>query len=407
MSVVKYLQHYTEEETSIADAISSHWQKVLCIPAFDEADTLPVLLKRLSTEQDLLIILLLNSPQSADVSALSRTRQSGEQIKQKYSLQQSLSSDCQLLQLNQNNSHILLLERYAVPDKQGVGLARKIVCDIACKLIQDDKILSPWIHNTDADVTLPDDYFSVSAMLTDENIAAALFAFKHKNNAQPELQRALELYEYSLYYYVEALKWAESNYAFHTVGSTLLLHYRHYALARGFPKRAAGEDFYLLNKLRKTGRILELDSPLLTLSGRSSARVPFGTGPAVNKISALQNPDEEYLFYHPQCFVHLKNWINTIPELWESKKLSKPIKDKLLLNSLITIGADQALVHALENSKNQESFIKHMNNWFDAFRTLKLIHELRDTSLHSINMMHLQSYKEDFPFIKSPVKVMP
>ena len=225
MSVAKYLQHYAEEETSIADAISCHWQKVLCIPAFDEADTLPVLLKRLSTEQDLLIILLLNSPQSADVSALSRTRQSGEQIKQKYSLQQSLSSDCQLLQLNQNNSHILLLERYTVPDKQGVGLARKIACDIACKLIQDSKILSPWIHNTDADVTLPDDYFSVSAKLTDENIAAALFAYKHKNNDQPELQRALELYEYSLYYYVEALKWAGSNYAFHTVGSTLLLHY--------------------------------------------------------------------------------------------------------------------------------------------------------------------------------------
>lgn len=400
MSIAKYLRHYAEDEIKFTEELQHQWQQVICIPAFDEVDSLPALIQRLSTAHDLLLILLLNSPESVGPDAVLRTQQLGTLIKQQFNLQQTLHEDCQLLELNKNNSHILLIEKYAIPDKQGVGLARKIACDIACKLIHDNKILSPWIHNTDADVILPPDYFAASRQLHNKpNVAAALFPFKHKRNPQDKLQRSLQLYEYSLFYYVEALKWAGSPYAFHTVGSTLLLHYNHYALARGFPKRSAGEDFYLLNKLRKIGAIKSLSSPVMTLSGRASTRVPFGTGPAINKINILQNPDADYGFYHPDCFLHLKNWLAVIPALWENRELNTLIKDELLLNSLITIGAEKAVTHALNNSSDQKSFIKHMHNWFDAFRTLKLIHQLRDTALQSIELKQLKAYQENFPFI--------
>ena len=144
---------------------------------------------------------------------------------------------------------------------------------------------------------------------------------------------------------------------------------------------------------------LTLASPVITLSGRASTRVPFGTGPAINKISTLQNPDADYGFYHPDCFLHLKNWLAVIPALWENRELNTLIKDELLLNSLITIGAEKAVTHALNNSSDQKSFIKHMHNWFDAFRTLKLIHQLRDTALQSIELKQLKAYQENFPFI--------
>lgn len=404
MSVGKYLQHYAEGEIEFVETLTTKWQEVICIPAFDETDTLPILLNTLSAEKNLLLILVLNSPASAINSAATlRTQKLGELIKQLFPLQQTVSEHCQLLQLNENASHILLIEHYSIPDKAGVGLARKIACDIACKLIHDKKISSPWIHNTDADVTLPTGYFSASKKL-DKKSAAGIYAFKHLKDSNPILKNALQLYEFSLFYYVEALKWAGSPYAFHTIGSTLLLNHKAYALARGFPKRVAGEDFYLLNKLRKIGKIESLTEPVITLSGRPSKRVPFGTGPAINKISELNSPDEEYLFYHPKCFQYLKEWLTLLPNLWQNKDLKSLLEDEILFNSLITLGAEEAILHARNNSTTQSGFVKQLHNWFDAFRTLKLIHSLRDTAHDSINFEQLQNFKDDFSFIDQTKK---
>ena len=404
MSVGKYLKHYAENEIELVQDLENQWQDVVCIPAYDEAETLPLLLKNLSQQSNLLLILVLNSPESASNSeTLQRTQELGDLFKQQFSLQQNLSENCQLRQLNNIGSHLLLLEHYSIPDKQGVGLARKIACDIACQLIHDKKVLSPWIHNTDADVDLPSEYLSISLQLNN-GTTAALFPFKHENNPQEKLQLCLELYDYSLHYYVEALLWSASPYAFHTIGSTLLLHHHYYALARGFPKRSAGEDFYLLNKLKKIGDIQTLSAPVITLSGRASSRAPFGTGPAINKISDFKNPVDEYLFYHPHCFLLLKNWLTLMPTLWAEMDLQSLIDDELLLNCLLQIGVEEALSHARQHSKNQDSFVKHMHNWFDAFRTLKLIHSLRDKGLGSINKMQLNNFKNDFPFIASAEK---
>ena len=399
MSVGKYLQYYAEGDIELVEGLTNQWQEVICIPAFDESDILLPLLNTLSAEKNLLLILVLNSPASAiNTEAKLRTQKLGELVKQQFPLQQTLSENCQLLQLNKSASHLLLLEHYSIPDKEGVGLARKIACDIACKLIHDKKINSTWIHNTDADVTLPTGYFLASKELSKDS-AAGIFAFKHLKDSNPILKNALQLYEYSLFYYVEALKWAGSRYAFHTIGSTLLLNHKTYALARGFPKRVAGEDFYLLNKLRKIGEIESLTEPVITLSGRPSSRVPFGTGPAINKISALNKPNEEYFFYHPKCFQFLKEWLTLLPNLWLSAELNSLVKDEILFNSLRMIGAEEAISHARNNSTSQSGFVKQLHNWFDAFRTLKLIHNLRNLELASMNFKYLQHYKNEYPFI--------
>ncbi len=404
MSIGKYLQHYAESEIELVKDLDYQWHAVVCIPAFDETDTLTLLLERLSQENNLLAILILNCPVSASSSdALLRTQTLANLVKQQFLLQQSLSEFCELRVLGNTGSHLLLLENYAIPDHQGVGLARKIICDLACQLIHDKKILSPWIHNTDADVDLPSDYFEASLKLNNET-AAALYPFKHKNNPRDKSQLSLQLYEFSLYYYVEALEWAASPYAFHTVGSTLLLHHKYYALARGFPKRSAGEDFYLLNKIKKIGAINILSKPLIRLSGRSSKRVPFGTGQAINKINELNEPKNEYLYYHPQCFLYLKKWLEVLPLLWKGNELEHLLKDKLLQQSLIEIGVEKAILHAQQHSSSQSGFSRHMHNWFDSFRTLKLIHTLRNKALDSINFEQLQDYKNEFPFITKASK---
>ena len=128
------------------------------------------------------------------------------------------------------------------------------------------------------------------------------------------------LYEISLYYYVNRLKHANSPYAFHTVGSTIAVNAKDYALVRGTPKRLAGEDFYLLNKLAKTGLVLSSSSAPIELDARVSHRTPFGTGSSIDRIQRLSNPIEENLYYQPAIFELLKALLARLPLIWDETK---------------------------------------------------------------------------------------
>ena len=67
----------------------------------------------------------------------------------------SLSSNGALTCLRTRDQRTLLLAdrcTYPVPEKQGVGLARKIGADIALTLINKNQVTTPWIFTTDADV---------------------------------------------------------------------------------------------------------------------------------------------------------------------------------------------------------------------------------------------------------------
>lgn len=397
----KYLKHYAESTTGLTDRLNREWQQVICIPAYDEAELLPGLLARLAEESDLLCILVCNSPDSAaDSEAEQRTRQMASDLRRQFSACLTLDPQSFLLTMNTQGSHLLLLEHYGLPLKQGVGLARKLACDLACQLIANGKVKSQWIHNTDADVGLPEDYFKIQANAA---AAAAIYPFRHIPESDSNLELGLALYDYGLHYYVAGLKWAGSPYAFHTIGSTLLINHRYYAMARGFPKRSGAEDFYLLNKLAKMGSIQSLQCSPILLSGRASQRAPFGTGALVGKFSRSEAGIDNYLFYHPACFVALKDFLGRISELGNSTHWQQLFGDELLCNCLEKLGLDAALDHARHHSSSPEVFQRHMHNWFDAFRTLKLIHLLRDKGLPSISHAALQELKESYGFIKTAV----
>lgn len=301
---------------------------------------------------------------------------------------------------------VLLVDRFSagckLPAKGGVGHARKIGADLAVSLIYRQRVRSPWIHCTDADVQLPNTYFS--CIETAPNIgpghAALVYPFQHGEDREnpeksdhKEVVLATQLYELSLRYYVAGMKFAHSPYAFHTIGSTMAVRANHYAKVRGFPKREAGEDFYLLNKLAKVGSVLELnkgaDCEPIRIAARRSDRVPFGTGAAVNKITALTDPVKEFRFYHPAVFQSLQHWLQTLPVIWQSQSrelMPDFFPDQpALLAGLKNIGVNQALDHAFRQSNDLDQFTRQMHTWFDAFRTLKLVHALRDDYLPSVS----------------------
>jgi hypothetical protein len=189
--------------------------------------------------------------------------------------------------------------------------------------------------------------------------------------------------------YVDGLHSAGSPYAFQTIGSAIAIAAKHYAEVRGFPKRSGGEDFYLLNKLAKTGAINNLQAPEIIIEARQSDRVPFGTGPAISKLLLEPNIHQATIFYHPQIYVALKTWLETMT-MSQTLALNELPLPASTLEALQSIGASKAIEAARKVSTSAQIYNKHLHTWFDAFKTLKFIHSLRDnsypnTSLHEIS----------------------
>lgn len=268
-----------------------------------------------------------------------------------------------------------------IPVELGVGLARKIGADIALQLIRHQAIHSNKISLTDADAILPSDYFDSQLIETD---AALVFPFRHSiGSEQQDDNRAALLYEISLLYYACALDWAGSIHGYTSLGSAMAVNANHYAMVRGFPKRSAAEDFYLLNKLAKTGHIKKVIQQPIMLSDRLSQRVPFGTGPGIQKILDQQSTQQPYLYYHPGIFVLLREFLIQLDKLWEnndamasaSVALQQYYEDSRFSN----FAQDQ-----IKKQSRKAVFEKQLSDWFDGFRTLKFVHTMRDNYFPSV-----------------------
>lgn len=415
----KYLRLYAEPELLALDGIPEQesWANVLVIPACNEA---PGLLRPPPpSDGRSLMILVINESIDAACNVSLSNQALAAAVQKRFEPQWQSGTRFPGFELSFFRDplaprDVLLVDRYSegrkLPAKGGVGHARKIGADLATGLIYRKQITSPWIHCTDGDVHLPHTYFTCSNAVEDTSakLSALVYPFQHcagrHGATSNEVLLATQLYELSLRYYVAGMKFARSPYAFHTIGSTMAVRASHYTKVRGFPRRAAGEDFYLLNKLAKTGAVLELEAGKgcdpIEIESRCSDRVPFGTGAAVNKITAFSDPVAEFRFYDPAIFQLLRLWLQALPTIWQSGSSELTIDifpdrigqnggQQVLLESLKAMGTHKALEHAFRQSKDGDQFAKQMHTWFDAFRTLKLIHALRDNQLPSISYQSL------------------
>jgi len=413
----KYLRLYAEPEIEALAGMPGQesWSNVLVIPACNE--TPEFLRTPPPSDGRSLMILVINESDSASANVSLNNKALGTVVRERFEPQwQSdnglAGSKLSLFRDPLAPRDVLLVDCFSkgrqLPVKGGVGHARKIGADLAASLIHAKRICSPWIHCSDGDVHLPDTYFACGNAVKDTGgkFSALVYPYHHRDDLtgaeSAEVIFATQLYELSLRYYVAGMKFAGSPYAFHTIGSTMAVRASHYAKVRGFPKREAGEDFYLLNKLAKVGSVLELESSPdcrpIKIEARRSDRVPFGTGAAVNKITALTDPVADFRFYHPTVFELLRCWLQTWPVIWQSRSsdLTTGIftdgpEQQLLVKSLKEMGTRQALDHAFRQSKDLDQFTQQMHTWFDAFRTLKLIHALRDNDLPSVSYTTLKA----------------
>ncbi|TWX52298.1 hypothetical protein [Colwellia hornerae] len=408
----QYFSRYAENEVAVLTQYESRLpdeftvDHVVVIPAYQETSAFieRFLAAPLSTSPVLMVVVI-NEPIAEPITELiaksvTESRREGSSIddydginpqKALYQYALSCGDNCwqydnlTLIKVTKSQTWLLVVDRFthAIDKEQGVGLARKIGTDLSAYLISVKRVRQTWICSSDADAYLPDDYFN-ALHKRDKNTVVCCFNFKHSSENR-SIHQANFLYESALRYYVAGLHYAHSPYAFFTIGSILAFKAEVYVQARGFPKRSAGEDFYLLNKLAKLGAVEFIEDVTVELEARTSQRVPFGTGPAVQKILDLQAGHLDYCYYHPEVFTSLKTVLSAFPTLWHyrgdliawSEQLSKPISE-----ALNQIGFEAFVEKQINN--NEKQFNKQLVVWFDAFKTLKFIHNLRENHYQDI-----------------------
>src|SRR5262249_27228251 len=224
-AVEKYLGRYAEPEIQSVRGLRRSFGHVIVIPAFDENQRLVNTLDTIPEGPlgDVLTVLVINAPENATPDVHSRSAQLIEELADRY--RDTLPRDESGYRWFQHpRGALLCVDRTgarSLPAGQGVGLARKIGCDIALRLHVQGTIRPSWIHSTYADVQLPNDYFERTRSVSDHPlVAACLYPFWHRCEPQLALADAMRRYEIFLRYYVLGLCDAGSPYAFHTLGST-------------------------------------------------------------------------------------------------------------------------------------------------------------------------------------------
>ncbi len=266
-----------------------------------------------------------------------------------------------------------------LPEKDGVGLARKIGLDAALDVLARNEHPEAPLICLDADTRAGTTYLAaIHDFYRRGKHWAAIVEYAHPLDT-PE-RAAILCYELFLRYHELGLRHAGSPYAFPSIGSTITCTARAYAASGGMNRRQAGEDFYFLQQLAKTGGVERIRTASVRPSPRASHRVPFGTGKRVSRF--LEQGEDEYVLYHPESYRILKAWLMVVrnhlhgaPQ--EILDLAREISPELE-RYLVQQSFPEAFSRLQANHRDPERLLRQFHGWFDAFRTLKLMHHLRD-----------------------------
>ena len=350
--------------------VKKNYQLVIVIPAIKEFENLPIVLKSLDKcEKEFLnrtlILIVINNSETADKEIIDNNLRTIEYISN-FKTRPDINLNIEFIDAASTGN--------ALPAKNaGVGLARKIGMDQAL-LYFDYTKQGNGIICLDADCEVADNYLSaIYYHFQNKNKAAAVIKYKHKLNNE-----AIISYEIFLRYYILGLQYAASPYAHHSIGSCIIIDPNTYAKIGGMNKKKAGEDFYFLEKAAKEIKIDRLNTTTVYPSSRRSWRVPFGTGRSVTRF--YNDERDEYLLYDPTTFRILKDFLqvyfrenNPQDILLSSENISQSLLKFLTKNNFIN-----NMNRIKENSKTTEQLKYQKKLWFDGFKTMKLIHYLRD-----------------------------
>lgn len=270
----------------------------------------------------------------------------------------------------------------------GVGLARKIGMDEGVRRfdrLQRDGL----IVNLDTDCTVSKNYLeSIHKFFEIKNVDGCSIHFEHPlEGISSEIEEAIVQYELYLRYYIHMQGLIGFPWAFQTIGSAMAVRSSVYQAQGGMNKRKAGEDFYFLQKIIELGNFENLPEAVVYASPRKSDRVPFGTGKAVNDITA---GDGKYLVYAPESFEQLNKLFRAVDALYKVDADGlKQILDGLpeaLRTFLELWGFGMKLQEINSFTTSLSAFRKRFFREFNAFQLMKYLHWMRDEHFDNVEI---------------------
>ena len=248
--------------------------------------------------------------------------------------------------------------------RHGVGWARKTVMDqISRKAEPADIILS-----LDADTLFSENYFeSVAETVANFPDATALTVpYYHRLPEDQEAARAILRYEIYMRYYFLNLWRIRSPYAFTALGSAMAIPVWAYRKVGGMTPKLSGEDFYFLQKLRKSGKLICWNSEKVFPAARFSSRVFFGTGPAM--IRGAEGNWDSYPIYATSLFDEIGESCIHFPEMY------KRTVETRVTSFLRELTGEQDPFDSLRtNSREVHQFVRACHEKFDGLRILQYL----------------------------------
>jgi len=248
--------------------------------------------------------------------------------------------------------------------RYGVGWARKTVMDVINSVAEQDDI----IISLDADTSFNKEYFSSitdSISKQPDKIGIAV-PYYHKLTDDDMINRAILHYEIYMRYYNINLWRISSPYNFTALGSAIALPVWAYRKIGGISPHKSGEDFYFLQKLRKSGKLILWNSQKVYPATRYSDRVLFGTGPAL--IKGRENNWASYPIYHYSKFDDVKELYVQFGDLYDQNIVSPIIKFME-----VQFNTNDLWQPLRDNYKDRENFVKACENKIDGLRILQYL----------------------------------
>ena len=342
---------------------------VVVIPCFDEPDvfsTLKSLMKCVATNQSVGVLVVVNSGELSDKSVIENNR----------STYKELIAFAEKHNQPQLSFHALLCED--MPRKHaGVGLARKIGMEWAVRGFLQSGNSSGVIISLDADCTVSANYLQLiehQFLTYSPNCCVLNFLHRAKDH-NLALQDAIDQYEAYIWYFRNALRAIDFPFYYHTIGSAFAVSADAYVRTGGIGRQQGGEDFYFLQKVFFLGKTTELMKAFVYPEARYSNRIPFGTGPALEKI--LATDDGLLRVYSVEAFQALKDFFLLRIKFYKQpeevlsallEKLHISIQEFLQDNNLLA-----AITDCNENSASMITFEKRFFHHFDAFFIIKYL----------------------------------
>jgi hypothetical protein len=248
--------------------------------------------------------------------------------------------------------------------RHGVGWARKIIMDAIDKAADKNDI----IVSIDADTTFTENYFQ-SLVNTFERFPEATglaVPYYHKTVPDERVCRAILRYEIYMRYYSLNLWRTGSPFTFTALGSAMVFPVRAYRAAGGMTPKMSGEDFYFLQKLKKTGRLIFWNEEKVYPEARFSDRVYFGTGPAM--IKGDRGDWSSYPFYRCEFFDEVRETCELFPSFFQRTQTTK-VTEFLRQQ----FGIEDPFEPLRNNFHSETQFVRACHEKFDGLRILQYV----------------------------------